>query len=119
MEGDVIETLYKKTTGDKVKELREKKDPIWSQDYLAELAGVSQTTVWRLENNQLKRGVPRQLIEDIARALDVSPEVLEESTIRLDHLPKDILDYIKDPRNLNEVKKAIYPLVVKQLGQTK
>ena len=106
-----------KTIGDKVKELREQKG--WSQDYLAEMAEISQTTIWRLENGKLKRGLPKNLVKTLAAALDVSPDTLEEQVIKLDHLPEDILNFVKDPNNLNEVRKAIYPLIVKRLEQEK
>ena len=58
-----------------IKELRLKK--LWSQAKLAQLSGVSRTTIVAIENNQHK---PQPLtIHKLAKALGVEPSQIENS----------------------------------------
>ncbi|MBX3102056.1 MAG: helix-turn-helix transcriptional regulator, partial [Bacteroidetes bacterium] len=58
--------------GDKIREAREKKG--YSQEQLAELLGLSQSTVNKMENGKIRPN-PRRVVE-IAEALEADPQEL-------------------------------------------
>lgn len=64
---------HRKAVGKRVEGLRE--DRGWTQPVLAAMAGISQPTLWAIENGQTKEVTARSLI-GIARALETTWEYL-------------------------------------------
>ena len=67
-----------KVNSERVKELREEK--ILSQRELAKMAGISQGTVWRMENGFVE--VHPRTIRKLAKALGVDPRELVNKEVR-------------------------------------
>lgn len=87
--------------GDRVRSQRERKG--WSQERLAQEAGVSQTTIDKIERGATKRS---RFAPDIARALDVSLNDLTHPDYELEIEKrglKDFLDYRRDGSRYTEL----------------
>lgn len=72
---------------DRLRALRERKG--WTQNHLAEVAGIPQPTIWRLEKG-LILNPKASLLRRLARALEVSADYLlreeEEQTVSFDEI---------------------------------
>lgn len=81
---------------DWIKVLREKKG--WTQNHLAEIAGIPQPTIWRIEKG-LIRNPKMELLRRLARALEVTVDVLTEGTQQITALGQEsqLLNYLDEP----------------------
>lgn len=68
----ILDIIYSATTGDKIRMIRDLRR--WSQEELAEKAGVSAQSIYHWENG--KRTPEKRSIRDIAKALGVIEEDL-------------------------------------------
>lgn len=87
--------MNKLTNGEKLKRRRQLKD--YSQEELARLVNVSQSTIQRLEKDGFKRP-PVDIYNKLAKVLGVSEEYFNDNT-ELNHLEKHIQEFVLNPAN--------------------
>ena len=104
------------TIGDKIKRLRTEKG--YTQDYVAEKAGISQAGYFRLEANKFKRQ-PNEILEKVAIVLGTTVEYLTSITGELDHLPEYLKEFVRDPANKEIIDKFYIMFKYEQLKSSK
>lgn len=72
----------------------------FSQDKIAQLAGISQAAYQRIESDNFKR-IDIEVLERLAKVLGVEPKDIADPSTELDHLPIHLQQFVKDPKNIN------------------
>ncbi len=90
-----MKELKARTLGGKLKELRDDKQ--MSQVEVAKHLGILQETYSRWEKDKVKQ-LNSEILQKLAVFYGVTVQQLTTNEYELDHLPKELQEFVRDPR---------------------